>query len=74
MHGSVPASSQGQVDDYVHRNQVGHRVIVGPHGAQDALTRLEQEVKGSSVLAVSAPKATAGVLTDVLSKETYGEL
>lgn len=41
VHGSVPASSQREVDDHVHWNEVGHGVVVGPHGAQDPLSRLE---------------------------------
>lgn len=43
MHGGVPARGQRQVDDHIHGDQVGHRVIVGPHGAQDALSRLLTE-------------------------------
>lgn len=41
VHGGVPASGQREVDDHVHWNEVGHGVIVGPHGAQDPFSRLE---------------------------------
>lgn len=37
----VPAGSQGEVDDHVHGDQISHRVVVCPHGAQDPLPRLE---------------------------------
>lgn len=37
----VPAGSQGEVDDHVHGDQIGHRVVVRPHGAQDPLPCLE---------------------------------
>lgn len=37
----VPAGSQGEVDDHVHGDQISHRVIVCPHGAQDPLPCLE---------------------------------
>lgn len=40
MHGGVPAGSQGQVDDHVDGDQVGHCVVVGSHGAQDPLAGL----------------------------------
>lgn len=40
VHRRVPASSQRQVDDHVHRDQISHCIVAGPHGAQDALPRL----------------------------------
>ena len=36
----VPGGRQCGVDDHVHRHQVRHRVVGGPHGPQDALTGL----------------------------------
>lgn len=41
VHSSVPASSQGEVDDHVHRDQIRHRIVVGSHGAQDPLPGLK---------------------------------
>lgn len=43
LQGGVPAGRQGQVDDHVHRDQVGHSVVVGSHGAQDPFPGLERE-------------------------------
>lgn len=40
MYCSVPARGQGQVDDHVHRDQISHCIVVGSHGAQDALSGL----------------------------------
>lgn len=43
VYSSVPASSQGEVDDHVHGDQISHRVVVGSHGAQDPLPSLSAE-------------------------------
>lgn len=45
VNSSVPASSQGEVDDHVHGDQISHRLVVGSHGAQDALSSLNTEKK-----------------------------
>ena len=36
----VPGCGQRGVDDHVHRHQVGHRVVGGPHGPKNALPGL----------------------------------
>lgn len=40
VNSSVPAGSQGEVDDHVHGDQISHCIIVGSHGAQDPLSSL----------------------------------
>lgn len=45
VDGRVPASSQGEVDDHVHGDQVRHSVVVGSHGAKDPLPGLTSPVK-----------------------------
>lgn len=44
MDGRVPASSQGEVDDHVHGDQIGHSVVVGSHGAQDPFSGLKSPI------------------------------
>lgn len=43
VNSRVPACSQGEVDDYIHRDQVSHCIIVGSHGAQNPLSSLIQD-------------------------------
>lgn len=43
VNSRVPACSQGEVDDHIHRDQVSHCIIVGSHGAQDPLSSLIQD-------------------------------
>ena len=50
MHGGVPAGRQGEVDDHVHGDQVGHGVVVGSHGAQDPLSSLKTDEQRLSVI------------------------
>lgn len=50
MYGGVPAGRQGEVDDHVHGDQVGHGVVVGSHGAQDPLSSLKTDEQRLSVI------------------------
>lgn len=61
MHGRVPAGCQREVDDHVHGDQVGHGVVVGPHGAQDALAGLATYVAKHSLACARARAACSRV-------------
>lgn len=44
MDGRVPASSQREVDDHVHGDQIGHSLVVGSHGTQDPFSCLKSPI------------------------------
>lgn len=47
VHRGVPSGSQRQVYHHVYGNQIGHRVITGSHGAQDALPSLHRDTQNT---------------------------
>lgn len=47
VHRGVPSGSQRQVYNHVYGNQIGHRIITGSHGAQDALPSLHRDTQNT---------------------------